>query len=92
MARPKQRVESTVEDFLDTWDHHQGSVTKAAERLGWIPNSLAIALRRARKKGIEVRFTDDTTVERTRARRHREYEARGADSYQLHYAKQRSDR
>ena len=49
-----------VEDYEDTWPSHGGLVTAAAMRLGMRPESLLRGLQRARQRGVEVRYTNDT--------------------------------
>lgn len=47
----------TVEDFLDTWDHHHGDCRLAADRLGVSHEALVMQLRRARQAGMDIEFT-----------------------------------
>ena len=51
--------EYVVEDFLDTFDHHQGDIHIAAHRLGMKPKSLERALYRARAAGHDIKFHGD---------------------------------
>ena len=51
--------EYVAEDFLDTFDHHQGDIHIAAHRLGMKPKSLERALYRARAAGHDIKFHGD---------------------------------
>ena len=55
----RRPVEITVENFNDTRSEHGGLLTQAAMRLRLEPESLKAALHRARRRGIDVEFTDD---------------------------------
>lgn len=54
-TRSRSRAE-VIEDFVDTWDHHQGDVQVAALRLGVTPMSLERTLQLARRDGSDIRF------------------------------------
>lgn len=57
MRRPVTQV---VEDFLWTYDEHQGDLNIASQRLNMKPASLARSLYRAKKRGHKVQFCDTT--------------------------------
>ena len=58
--------EQMLKEFERTRDFHHGRVEVAAALLGLKPESLARALYRARKAGVSVAFTQQSTVRRFR--------------------------
>lgn len=56
----RRPVTETVEEFQWTFVDHRGDVLVASERLGLAPRTLAKALYRAKKRGIDVSFYDNT--------------------------------
>lgn len=56
----RRPVVDTVEDFKWTFADHNGDVSVAADRLGMKPDTLARALYRAKKRGQEIVFYDNS--------------------------------
>jgi hypothetical protein len=64
----RRPVTDTVEDFHWTYADHGGDLVIASQRLGLKPLTLAQALYRAKRRGIEVKEFYDNTQQ---TRRHR---------------------
>jgi hypothetical protein len=60
-------LDEVLEDFSWTFEHHQGDLLVAAQRMGMKSTTLAKALYRAKRKGHDVQFFDNSG--RTRNRR-----------------------
>lgn len=57
-AQHQRGRDAVVEDFLDTYDHHNGRVDIAAHRLGMSLAALSQALHRANREGAGIAFTE----------------------------------
>ena len=55
-----------VEDFIWTYPEHNGNVVVAAHRLDMKPQSLARTLYRAKKRGYDIKFLDNSQRSRKR--------------------------
>jgi hypothetical protein len=56
----RRPVTETVEEFNWTYREHGGDVMLASTRLGMQPRTLAKALYRAKSRGSDVKFLDNT--------------------------------
>ena len=56
----KRYIKDVVEDFLWTYNEHEGDLKIAADRLRMKPSTLARSLYRAKKRGFDLEFFDNT--------------------------------
>jgi hypothetical protein len=64
----RRPVTETVEEFNWTYADHGGDVIVASQRLGLEPMTLAQALYRAKRRGIEVKHFRDNSKQTRRYR------------------------
>lgn len=57
----RMTMEELVAEFEHTWPRHKGRISEAATIFNRNPKSMAKQLHRAKQRGFDVTFTDDSS-------------------------------
>ena len=60
MSEPRLSIEELAQEFMHTYPRHGGRISVAAPIFDRQPNSLAKALNRAKQRGLDAKFIDDS--------------------------------